>query len=107
MSSDCIFCKILNGDIPSEFIYEDEVCVAFADINPKAPTHLLIVPRKHIHSVAEMEEGDEKIVGHMVRVAREIAAGKGLSGYKLQINVGKDGGQEVFHIHIHLISKFS
>lgn len=104
---DCVFCKILAGDIPSEFIYDDDKCVAFRDINPKAATHVLIVPRKHIPTIAEMDDADSEIVGHMVLCARNIAKDLGLKGYNLQFNVGKDGGQEVFHIHLHLLSKFS
>ncbi len=102
--SDCIFCKIINKEIPCEFLYEDENCVIFKDIHPKAKTHLLVIPKKHIHSIAEMEEGDEKIVGHLTRCAKEIGSKLNLSGYQLQINVGKDGGQEIFHLHIHLMS---
>ena len=102
--SDCIFCKIINKEIPSEFLYEDENCVIFKDIHPKAKTHLLVLPKKHIPSIAEMEEGDEKIVGHLTRCAKSIGSKLNLSGYQLQINVGKDGGQEIFHLHIHLMS---
>ena len=101
--SDCIFCKIAAKEIPSEFLYEDDNCVVFRDIHPKAKTHLLIVSKKHIHSIAEMESGDEVIVGHLFNVAKKIAADLGLSGYNLQINVGKEGGQEVFHLHVHVI----
>jgi len=102
--SDCIFCKIISKDIPTDLLYEDDVCVIFPDIKPIAKTHLLIISKKHIPTIADMEDGDEKIVGHMVKQAKEIAKEKGLTGYKLQFNVGKDGGQEVFHIHLHLIS---
>lgn len=102
----CIFCKIISGQIPSQFLYEDENCVIFNDINPKAKTHLLAVPKKHIPTIADMEEGDEKIAGHLIRCAKNIAKEMGLKGYQLQFNVGKDGGQEVFHIHMHLMSKF-
>ncbi|MBT3865102.1 histidine triad nucleotide-binding protein [Candidatus Peregrinibacteria bacterium] len=102
--SDCIFCKIVDKEIPTEFLYEDETCVIFPDINPAAKTHLLVVPKKHIPTIADLEEGDEKIVGHMVKKAKDIAKEKGLTGYKLQFNVGKDGGQEIFHIHLHLTS---
>ncbi len=105
--TDCIFCKILAREIPTEFLYEDDLCVIFRDISPKMATHLLIVSKKHIHSIAEMEEGDEKIVGHMVRAGKLLLAKMGLVGYTIQINVGKDGGQEVFHLHIHLLSKLS
>ncbi|MBI5754378.1 histidine triad nucleotide-binding protein [Candidatus Peregrinibacteria bacterium] len=103
--NDCIFCKIIEKQIPCEFLHEDELAVIFRDIHPKAKTHLLIVPKKHIHSIAQMEEGDEKIVGHLMRMAQKIGDKLGLSGYNLQINVGKDGGQEIFHLHVHLMSK--
>lgn len=102
---DCVFCNILNKQIPCEFLYEDEICVVFRDIHPKTKTHLLVVPRKHIISIAEMQEGDETIVGHLVKCAKNIADKLGLAGYQLQINVGRDGGQEVFHLHVHLMSK--
>ncbi|MBD3330616.1 HIT domain-containing protein [Candidatus Peregrinibacteria bacterium] len=103
---DCIFCKIISGEINTAFLYEDEICVAFKDKNPKAKTHLLILPKKHIASVAVMNEGDEQTIGHLVKCAKEIAENLNLPGYKLQINVGRDGGQEVFHIHIHLLSNY-
>lgn len=102
--SDCIFCKIVSGEMGTPFLYEDEFCVAFNDINPKAATHVLIVCKKHIPSIADMVEGDEKIVGHMINCAKDIAAKKGLAGYKLQFNVGEAGGQEIFHLHLHLLS---
>lgn len=102
---DCIFCKIVEGQIPCDFLHKDENCAVFRDIHPKAKTHLLIVPKKHIVSIAEMEDGDEKIVGQLIGCAKKVAADLRLSGYQLQINVGKDGGQEIFHLHIHLISK--
>jgi histidine triad (HIT) family protein len=101
---DCIFCKIRDGQIPSEKIHEDVFCYAVNDINPRAKTHILVIPTKHIATIAEMQEGDEEIVGHLVKVAKELAKKKGLSGYKLVFNVGKDGGQEIFHIHLHLMS---
>ncbi len=100
----CIFCKIAAGEIKSEFLHEDEICVIFRDINPKAKTHLLVVPKVHIPTIADMKEGDEKIVGHLVNMAKNIGKKLNLSGYKLQFNVGKDGGQEVFHIHLHLMA---
>lgn len=101
---DCIFCKIVNKQIAADLLYEDEHCVIFPDINPKAKTHFLIVTKKHIPSIAEMEEGDEKIIGHMIRSAKDYALKIGIKGYKLQIHVGKDGGQEIFHVHMHLMS---
>lgn len=104
--SDCIFCKILKGEIETEFLYQDEICSIFPDANPKANTHLLIVPKKHIPTIAEMQEGDEKIIGHLVLCAKNIAEKLDLKGYTLQINVGKGGGQEIFHVHMHLMSKY-
>ncbi|MFA7685551.1 MAG: histidine triad nucleotide-binding protein [Candidatus Gracilibacteria bacterium] len=104
---DCVFCKILNKEIPSEFLYEDDVCVAFRDINPKADTHILIVPRKHIPTIIDMEEGDEKIIGHLVACAKKLGVQLNLPGYHLQINVGKEGGQEVFHVHMHMMANFA
>lgn len=104
--SSCIFCKISNGEMGVRFLFEDEVCVVFRDIKPKAKTHLLIVPKRHVDSVATMDESDESLIGHMFFCAKKAAEMLKLSGYNLQINVGKDGGQEIFHIHIHLMSKF-
>ena len=102
--NDCIFCKIINKEIPSDIIYEDDKCMIFPDINPAAKTHLLIVPKKHISSIAELETQDEALIGHMIGKARDIAKEKGIDGYQLLYRVGKEGGQEVFHIHLHLMS---
>lgn len=102
---DCIFCKIVKGEVPAKFIHEDATCVAFPDIQPKARVHHLIVSKKHIPSIAELGEGDEKIIGHLVRVAKELAAREGLPGYRLSFNVGREGGQEVFHVHLHLMAE--
>lgn len=100
---DCIFCKIISQQIPSPLIYEDEKCVAFADIHPKDKTHLLIVPREHIPTVADVNAEQEPLLGHLITTGKKLAQMLNLSGYKLQFNVGKEGGQEVFHIHLHLI----
>ncbi len=102
---DCIFCKIINKELGSEIIFEDDIVVGFNDINPKTPVHILIVPRKHIPSVNNLEQDDEKIVGHLFLAAKNIAKEKGLSesGYRLSINVGRDAGQEVDHLHLHLL----
>ena len=102
--SECLFCKITSGSFDTSFLYEDDICCALKDINPKAKTHLLVVPKMHIETIAHLEDGDEKIIGHLVMVARNLADELNLSGYKLQFNVGKDGGQEIFHIHLHLLS---
>ncbi len=102
--SECIFCKIIAGEVPSKIVYEDDKVVAFEDINPQAPVHILVVPRKHIAKVDEMTPEDEPLLGHMVFVAKEIAKVKGLDeGYRLVLNNGPAGGQAVFHIHLHLL----
>jgi histidine triad (HIT) family protein len=101
---DCIFCKIVNKEIPTDILYEDDTCMIFPDINPSANTHLLIIPKKHIATIAELEPIDENVIGHMVGKARDLAKEKGIDGYKLLFRVGKGGGQEVFHIHLHLMS---
>lgn len=105
--SDSVFSKIISGEIPTDFVYEDDQVVVFKDINPKAATHLLIVPRKPIATVIDLEDEDQELMGHIFLVARDVAKKMGLEGYKLQINVGEHGGQEVFHLHVHLLSKFS
>lgn len=102
--SDCLFCKLLNGDIPSDRVYEDEHCIAFRDIDPKAPTHLLVIPRKHIASLADVSPADEAIMGHMVTRIPEIARNQGLArGFRTVVNTGPEGGQEVYHIHFHIL----
>ena len=103
--NDCLFCKIINGDIPSDKVYEDELCYAFSDINPTAPTHVLIIPKKHISTINDIEEADEKLVGHIFSVAKNIAKEKGFSedGYRIVTNCNENAGQTVFHIHFHLL----
>lgn len=103
--NDCIFCKIINGEIPSEKVYEDELVLSFKDINPEAPSHVLIIPKKHISSLNELKEEDEKIISHVFMVAKEIAEKLGIanSGYRIVTNCGEDGGQTVSHIHFHLL----
>lgn len=103
--SDCIFCKIISGEIPSTQVYHDEFVTAFRDINPAAPTHVLIIPNMHIASVNELTVDDEQVMGHLFSVAKQIAEQEGVaeSGYRLIINTGPDGRQEVFHIHLHLL----
>ena len=101
---DCLFCKILNKEIPTEFVYEDEICKAFNDINPKAKTHVLIVPKKHIDSIMTLADEDKDIVSHLIYTAKKIAEEKGLEGYQLRFHVGQKGGQEIFHIHLHLLA---
>ncbi len=103
--TECIFCKIITGEIPSTQVYYDELVTAFRDINPAAPTHVLIVPNRHIAVVNDLETADESLIGHLFTVAKQIAAQEGIaaSGYRLIINNGPDGGQEVFHLHLHLL----
>ena len=101
---DCLFCKIINKEIPSDIIFEDEKFIAFKDINPKAQTHLLIVPKKHIVSAMELEEQDKELTGELIITAKNIAKEKNLAGYQLIINVGREGGQTIDHLHLHLLS---
>lgn len=101
----CVFCKIANKEIPTEFIHEDDLVVAFRDIHPIAPVHILVIPKKHIASVADISESDDKLMGRLVLAAKKIASDLNISekGYKLLFRVGEHGGQEVEHIHLHLI----
>lgn len=103
---DCIFCRISKKEIPAEMIFEDNELVVFRDINPKADVHLLIVPKKHILSVNELEAEDEKLISKMIMTAKAMAKQEEVneSGYRLQFNVGRGGGQVVDHIHLHLIA---
>ncbi|WP_433966980.1 histidine triad nucleotide-binding protein [Tunturiibacter gelidiferens] len=103
-SSECLFCKIVAGDIPANRVYEDEFCIGFPDINPQAPTHLLIVPKHHITSIAKAEAGHAALLGSLMSAAAEIARGEKLSkGYRIVVNTGDDGGQTVNHLHLHLL----
>ncbi len=105
MSENCLFCKIAGGTIPSAKVYEDEVCVAFNDISPQAPTHILIIPREHFASLDKAASGHQATLGHLLLTAAEIARDKGFSedGYRVVINTNADGGQTVFHLHVHLL----
>jgi histidine triad (HIT) family protein len=106
MSSDCIFCKIAAGEIPTKKLYEDEQALAIADINPQAPLHVLILPKKHIASLAEVGSSDQEkiLVGDLLGVANQLARQHNLSrGYRVVVNTGPDGGQTVGHLHVHLI----
>lgn len=105
MNENCLFCKIIAGEIPSAKVYQDEFCVAFNDISPQAPTHVLIVPRKHFDSLDKAEKSDRETLGHLLLTAAEIAREKGFAqdGYRTVINTNSDGGQTVFHLHVHLL----
>ena len=102
---DCIFCRIVAGQVPADIIYQDEQIVAFRDINPVAPVHVLVIPRKHIPSLASLSQADFAIIGDMVKVANELARREGIAekGYRLVMNSGKEGGQLVPHLHMHLL----
>jgi len=103
--ADCLFCKIIKREIPASIVYEDDRVLAFNDINPQAPTHVLVVPKRHIDSLNELAVGDDATVGEMVRRAVAIAKDRGISagGYRTVFNTNRDAGQTVFHIHLHLL----
>jgi len=104
VSSDCLFCRIVAGSIPARRVYEDALCLCFADIHPQAPTHLLIISKQHIVSLAHTYEEDAPLLGHMLAKAAEVARSAGLAGgYRVVINTGADGGQTVDHLHLHLL----
>lgn len=102
---DCIFCRIVSRDIPSQIVYEDTEAVAFQDINPQAPVHILIVPREHIESLNEIAPRHLPVLGHIIDVARKLAKERGIAddGYRLVLNVNRMAGQSVFHLHFHLL----
>lgn len=105
MDEDCLFCKIVAGEIPCAKVYEDEICLAFNDISPEAPTHVLIVPRVHFASLDKAGKDQKGTLGHLLLTAAEIAREKGFAddGYRTVINTNADGGQTVFHLHVHLL----
>lgn len=104
--NNCIFCKIVAGGIPSTRVFEDDVCIAFNDLSPQAPHHILIIPREHIDSLDTAETGHKETLGHLLVTAAKIAREKGFAdeGYRLVINTNSDGGQTVFHLHVHLLA---
>jgi histidine triad (HIT) family protein len=103
--TDCLFCKIIEREIPASIVYEDDRLLAFNDINPQAPTHVLVVPKRHIATLNDMSAGDDKIVGEMIRRAAAIAKERGISagGFRTVFNTNREAGQTVFHVHLHLI----
>lgn len=105
MGENCLFCKIIAGEIPCAKVYEDDVCVAFDDISPQAPTHVLIVPREHVNSLDKAGKDKQETLGHLLLTAAAIAREKGFAenGYRTVINTNADGGQTVFHLHVHLL----
>jgi Diadenosine tetraphosphate (Ap4A) hydrolase and other HIT family hydrolases len=103
--SDCLFCKMVSGEITPDIVYETETVLAFRDINPQAPTHVLIIPKKHIETLADMAEQDVLLMGEIMLVAKKVAEIEGIaeSGYRTVFNCKQDAGQEVYHIHLHLL----
>nr|WP_297172468.1 histidine triad nucleotide-binding protein [uncultured Agathobaculum sp.] len=102
--SDCLFCKIVAGDIPSRKIYEDEQCYAFYDIDPQAPTHFLVIPKQHISSVAAVDASNSAVVAHCFEAISKIAKEMGLDSFRVVSNIGEQAGQSVFHLHFHVLS---
>ena len=102
---DCIFCQIIAGKVPSQILHQDEEVIAFRDVAPQAPTHLIIIPKRHIPSLAHLSEAESLLIGHMVNIANQLAKEEGISqtGYRLAISCGKEGGQLVPHLHMHLL----
>lgn len=102
---DCIFCKIIKGEIPAKIVYQDKDIIAFNDIHPRAPIHQLIIPKKHIATLNDLTEDESALAGHMLLTARRLAAKANIekSGYRAVFNCNSDGGQEVFHLHLHLL----
>jgi histidine triad (HIT) family protein len=103
--SDCLFCKFVNGEIKPDTVYEDEDVLAFRDISPQAPTHILIIPKRHIATLNDLEPQDEALIGKLFLTAKKVAKGEGIDekGYRTVINCNKEAGQSVFHIHMHLM----
>lgn len=105
-ADDCIFCKVADGRVPSKLVFEDDVCVAFNDLNPQAPMHILIIPREHVDSLDKAGEKESTVLGHLLLTAANIARNQGFAqnGYRVVINTNADGGQTVFHLHVHLLA---
>jgi len=102
--SDCLFCKIAAGEIPSGKVYEDEICYAFNDIAPQAPVHFLVIPKTHIGSIAEVDEDNAAVVTHILRVIAKLTREKGIESYRIVSNAGEQAGQSVPHLHFHVLA---
>ena len=102
--SDCLFCKIISGEIPSSKVYEDDICLAFNDIEPQAPTHFLVIPKQHIGSVAEVSADNSAVVAHIFEVIAKVAKEKNLESYRVVSNIGEQAGQSVPHLHFHVLA---
>lgn len=101
--ADCVFCKIIEKEIPAEILYDDDKLIAFKDIKPSAPVHYLIVPKEHVQSIAHLEGNHREVLASLIYLAKDLAKESGLSGYKLVFNVGREGGQIIDHLHLHLL----
>jgi len=101
----CVFCKIVKGELPAKVVYEDDLVMAFHDINPQAPVHVLVIPKEHIPTLNDLEERHKELIGHIFLVIKKIAEELGIaeSGYRVLVNCNRDGGQEVYHLHYHLL----
>lgn len=102
--SDCLFCRIISGEIPSSKVYEDDVCFAFNDIAPQAPTHFLVIPKEHIASVSGITAANSAVVAHIFEVIAKLAKEMGMESYRVVSNIGEQAGQSVFHLHFHVLS---
>jgi histidine triad (HIT) family protein len=105
-ADDCIFCKIATGEIPSQSVFEDDICVAFNDLSPQAPTHILVIPREHVDSLDKASDKHTQTLGHLLLTCSRIARERGFAddGYRIVVNTNADGGQTVFHLHVHLLA---
>ncbi|MCW5211903.1 histidine triad nucleotide-binding protein [Desulfobulbus sp. TB] len=103
MAQDCLFCKIIQGDIPADILYEDDEVLAFWDIAPAAPTHFLVIPKKHISGPSAVTEEDEQLMGKLIRIGNQVAQKEGIEQFRLVFNSGAEAGQTVFHIHMHVL----
>lgn len=105
MSIDCLFCRIISQEIPSDIVYEDDLVLAFRDINPQAPVHILVIPKKHIPTIADLEDSDKELMGHIHLVIRDLAEKEGIAekGYRVVANCRESAAQSVFHVHFHLL----
>ena len=100
----CLFCKIISGKIPGEFVHQDDQCVVLRDINPQAPTHMLVIPRDHIESLDDASQKDEALLGHLLRIGARVANEQERESYRTVINTGAEAGQSVFHLHVHILA---
>jgi len=103
MSDNCLFCKIVKGEIPADKLYEDEEMLAFRDISPQAPVHFLVIPKKHINGPAEVTEDDDRLMGKIMRISGELAKKEGIEHFRVVLNNGEEAGQTVFHLHAHIL----